>query len=243
MTLVISLTEILRGSVSASIFGVFLAFLYDGVRLLRMLCGVSYTGAFIKGPFFRLAKEKREKIAAFRDKQKAYRVFLSALQFLTDFLFFSFFGVTYSIFLYYVNHGIFRFAFLLATGLGFFLYRQTVGRLVFLLLEELSSFFLLFIFLVAKIVGFPLKICYYYIFNKIFGVFLLLFRKVCAIIKEKKNIRDEIKRNRKKEAMQKAKAANSSPKPNGGTTSTPVKASYPKKRATDMSSNLDAKAS
>ena len=186
MTLAVSFTALLKGALYAALVGIFFGVVYDGVRLSRMLLGIHYKGNFFEGFFARRAKKTEAKIEKYKESHLAYRCFLKGYVFFSDILFFLFVGVVYSIFLYVVNHGIFRFVFLLATILGFGAYRKTVGRIVFFGLRELSSVFTFLSFFVIKFFVLPLKNVFSWIFSKTFGQIVLLLRKLCAIIMVKR---------------------------------------------------------
>ncbi len=185
MTLAVSMAALFRAAMWAGVLGVMLALLYDGIRLTRMLCGVSYGSKFFHGFFCRRAQALEQRRSAFAEKHGLYRRFLSVYVALGDVLFFLFAGVVYSIFLYWANHGIFRFLFLLFTVLGFALYRKTVGRFLFFLLRELAALTALCLFFAWKLIKVPIFFVYSVVFVKVFRVFLLLLRKFCGIIRMK----------------------------------------------------------
>ncbi len=192
MTLDFSLYEILWGGLYAVILGAFFGFLYDFIRLIRVLLGTVYQGKFMKGPFARKSSFIEKKISLFKEKHRFYRIALKWLDAAFDFLYCVFCGVCYAIFLYAVNEGIFRFVFLLGTVAGFCLYRKTVGRLFFFLLREIAAVCYLLIFSLMKILRFlvvrPLKWLILCIFFPFYRKILLLFCKKYDIMNKNKGI-------------------------------------------------------
>ena len=190
MTLDFSLQEIFVGSLYAALMGACFGFLYDWVRLIRLLLGTAYRGRFMKGLFAKHSAPIEEKVKAFKEKHRWYRAFLKWLDVFLDFLYCAFCGMCYAVFLYAVNCGIFRFAFILGTFLGFFLYRKTIGRVFFFLLRELAAFFyLIFHYIVVifkKLIFRPLKWIFSRIFFPFYRKLLLLFHKKYVIMKKKK---------------------------------------------------------
>ena len=85
------------------IFGCIFGLLYDIIKLVRMLLTVRETGAFktVIKDFFLLN--------------------------ILDIVYSILFSVSFSVFLYYFNCGIFRWYFAVAAFLGFWLYRHSVG--------------------------------------------------------------------------------------------------------------------
>ena len=178
MTLALSMLALWRGFLYATVLGLSLGLFYDAIRLVRMLLGVSYRGRFALGVFCRLADSVRERASALRTRYPILRAFLRVIDFLLDVLFFTFSGIALALFLYVVSDGVFRFLFLIGAVLGFYLYRKTVGRIVFFFLREIASLAYLLLRLVYKTVSVPLR----FILSKIF---LRLFRKIHLIIQKK----------------------------------------------------------
>lgn len=181
MTLNFSIHEIFSGFLYACCLGCFFGLIYDFIRLIRVLLGTIYRGRFIQGPFSRLSTPIETKVKAFREKHRAYRMFVRVLDIIFDFLYFLFCGMCYAVFLYAVNHGIFRLVFLVGTVLGFWTYRKTVGRIFFFLLRETSAICYLLLYgmisILRQVVIRPLKWIFSRIFFPIYRKILLPFRK------------------------------------------------------------------
>lgn len=110
--------------------GAFFGVLYDLVRIIRVLSGVSeYTAA---GK--RLYACALPLIGLVRSTASSsnYRFGRWIALFVSDLIFGTAAGCVFSVFLYYAASGCFRWFYLLGCGLGFCFYYLTIGRLVML---------------------------------------------------------------------------------------------------------------
>ena len=110
--------------VYAGILGICLGLLYDGFRITRIFLGAHYSR--------RVAKRLQGLRLPFLKGKPPHAEsrFLGLAIFLEDLLFCILSGVAFILLLYAQNNGRFRFLALVCTGLGFGLYRLTLGRLV-----------------------------------------------------------------------------------------------------------------
>lgn len=104
MTLYLSQKKLLILLLSAFAIGFFLAFVYDGIRLLRTLR---------------------------QPKKKAFRFVNALLVSLEDFVFFTFCGAVMSILFYITNSGKVRPSAFVMAVLGFCLFRVTLSRVIY----------------------------------------------------------------------------------------------------------------
>ncbi len=131
---------LLLGLFYSLLFGAFLHLLYEGVRLLRVLCGLP-SGGRTAAWLARLPIPYLPRGFATRRPPAAGQRVQWLLLFLTDLLFLPISAFLFSIFLYWQNEGQLRLVLLLAVLLGYFLFHITVGRLL-LWGEETVAFFL-----------------------------------------------------------------------------------------------------
>ncbi len=191
-----------RGTLYAVVLGLSLGLFYDAIRLLRMLLGVSYRGKFAHGPFDRLASGVRTRVAAYRLRYRFLRIASRVLDFFLDVFFFALAGVAFALFLYVWADGVFRFLFLIGMLFGFYLYRKTVGRIVFFFLRELASFTYLLLYLAYKVISIPIRFVVMKIFLRLLKKIYLIIQKKYAIIKTKNEERPK-KRTKKRKSSEK----------------------------------------
>ena len=191
-----------RGTLYAVVLGLSLGLFYDAIRLLRMLLGVSYRGKFAHGPFDRLASGVRTRVAAYRLRYRLVRIASRVLDFFLDVFFFALAGVAFALFLYVWADGVFRFLFLIGMLFGFYLYRKTVGRIVFFFLRELASFTYLLLYLAYKVISIPIRFVVMKIFLRLLKKIYLIIQKKYAIIKMKNEERPK-KRTKKRKSSEK----------------------------------------
>lgn len=120
-------------------FGAFLHVLYDGVRILRALCGVHYGGRLGN----RLCHCRLPGLGLHFASRPPLRVgehLRAGLIFVTDLLFVVVGGVLFSVFVYWQNDGVFRAIFLVGMGAGFFLWHVTLGRVIVASAETVAFF-------------------------------------------------------------------------------------------------------
>ena len=153
----------------AFLLGVALGFFYDGVRFVKMLCGVRYD-----------SKNVGEVVGS-----RIKAVFLYAVTFIFDLLFWVIFGISAVLLFYNVSGGVFRAGALLAMLGGLFLYYISLGRLMLALSARL-------VILLHKIFRFALKILSVPLSfggKILFSLYHLTIGKILGRIKEEKILR------------------------------------------------------
>lgn len=119
----------------AVLTGVICGFLYDCIRISRVLIGISrYTRVGKRLYERRLPLIGTVQPVSVSDQHRLVRLILLSVG---DLAFAGAAGAAFSVFLYHAASGLFRWFYLLGSGIGFFLYYQTVGRLVMLSSEAL----------------------------------------------------------------------------------------------------------
>lgn len=142
------------------VLGLFLGALYDVIRIIRALFGISYVNKFtgkLKGirlPFIKnpLTKEKR-----------GARAFENIVIFITDILYFLIVTLIMMVYIYHINSGTVRWYIFLGAILGLLLYYVTLGRLVISISEYIVFF---------------LKVAFSYLIFFISRPFVLLYLKI-----------------------------------------------------------------
>ena len=122
----------------SALLGVFFGLAFDAVRFLRELISLKIT-------------EKYRRLLS---------VLSFSLTFIFDLLFFVFCGIAISVFLFYTNDGIFRFSSIVLTVLGFCLYRATLGKFIYALLNLFEKIFKKIVIFSLKAIAFPIKSVY-----------------------------------------------------------------------------------
>lgn len=148
----------------AILTGIIGGLLYDSVRILRALLGIArYTRAGKRLYDCRLPLIGAVQSAAGFEKHHGVRLALLAVG---DLCFAGFAGLAFSVFLYHAASGCFRWFYLLGSGIGFWIYYQTVGRLVMFSSEVLV---------------FCIKAAVRYLFWFLFAPFRLLWWLLCRL--------------------------------------------------------------
>ena len=119
----------------AVLAGVICGFMYDCIRISRVLIGISQYTRMGK----RLYERKLPLIGTVQpvsalEKHRLVRLILLSVG---DLIFAVGAGAAFSVFLYHAASGLFRWFYLLGCGIGYLLYYQTAGRLVMLSSEAL----------------------------------------------------------------------------------------------------------
>ncbi len=122
----------------SALLGAFLGTIYDAVRFLRETVTLKSEGKY----------------------RRAMSVFEFTLTFVFDLLFFIFCGIAASIFLFYTNDGIFRVSSLVCVIFGFCLYRATLGKIIYALLNFLKKILKKIVIFSLKAIAFPQKSVY-----------------------------------------------------------------------------------
>lgn len=151
----------------AFLLGLFLGAVYDCFRITRIFFGVHYsrnTAKRLRARTLPLLKPKKE-----RNNTKG----LGILMFFEDLLFSLLAGSALVILLYEQNNGKFRFLVVVFLLLGFWIYRETLGRIVMLFSEGIAfcvetTLRYLFFFL-----GLPVRFCC----NQVSCIVAKLYRK------------------------------------------------------------------
>lgn len=136
-------------AVWAFFFGIFLGAVYDIVRIARTTLGVSSYGGEVKD--FQIYKKGVGNLFS----GTASPVFSYVFVFITDVLYFLFACVSFIIFIYHFNNGIFRWFFALSALFGFRAYYVTVGRVVIYLSGRISSYVKLLLNLLFFVISYP----------------------------------------------------------------------------------------
>lgn len=128
---------LLGSALYALAFGALLHGIYDGIRILRALCGVRYGGR-ISGRLRACAFPLLPPDFATRAPARIGRRLRAAVIVVTDVLFCLMAAFLFAIFVYWQNDGVFRMLLLLCAGGGFFLWHITLGRLIVTWAETLA---------------------------------------------------------------------------------------------------------
>ena len=180
----------------AFLLGVALGLLYDGVRFVKMLCGVEYDRKSLaaKGENGRVSvqndsvEKTRAKTSAGVEKANGFHakaVFLYAVTFIFDLVFWVVFGISAVLLFYNVSGGVFRASVLPAMLGGLFLYYISLGRLMLALSARLVILLRIICRFVLRIVSVPLSFA-----EKIlFSLYHLTIGKILGRIKEERILR------------------------------------------------------
>lgn len=117
---------LLRLLLASLTVGLLVGMIYDVIRILRVALGISRYTAAASAPAFRprFLKPKEKKKAGHS------RVFSFLFLAIFDFFFCVIVGILLSVLLFYRNDGEFRGFVIVGVAVGFFVYYQTVGKLV-----------------------------------------------------------------------------------------------------------------
>ena len=141
-------------SARALILGVLFGVLYDGVRILKcFLCVAKY------GDKRRFDKVYSKGVCDIFPRSPG-GVVVYALTALFDVLYFIIVTVSFVLFLYAFNHGVFRWFILLACTVGFFAYRSSFGKLVIRSVDAASDLIRLAVNLAIYLFAIPFKFLY-----------------------------------------------------------------------------------
>lgn len=183
----VSMAALARMTFYAFLLGIALGAVYDLFRITRVMLGVSYGGRSAEHLYSReyplIGKLKRKSGGL---KKGLLSVFVAV----GDILFSVLAALSFSVFIYYTNDGIFRFQALLALVGGFILYYKTVGALVISFAEIICIFLKIIAKIFVYAIAIPLGIMYNILvrlLKRFFGVPLAwLSRKVRLILTERK---------------------------------------------------------
>lgn len=114
--------------------GFMLGVVYDVLRITHILCGVHYVKRFSQDER-QVADMDLMSVALRRPRKRVLHTMRSVLIFTEDLLFGLVCGVSLVILLYYTNDGQLRALALFGMACGFFVYHQTLGRLIMLFSE------------------------------------------------------------------------------------------------------------
>ncbi len=150
----VSLTAQFAALLAAFVFGIGLGILYDGYRVFLVLLGLLGGGErrplpsslpLIPPAWLRPRKSRAGKWGR------------AALLFLLDLLFAAAAGFLFVFFLYAENDGVFRFFLLFGSGVAFFLYLSTVGRIVFRAAARLAFYLHILLLYGAHFLTLPIR--------------------------------------------------------------------------------------
>ena len=153
----------------AFLLGVALGLLYDGMRFVKMLCGVRYFPQNAAPPM----------------PSRVRSVLLYAVTFVFDVVFWIIFGISAVILFYNVSGGVFRASVFPAMLSGLFLYYISIGRLMLAFSARLVGLLRKICRLAAKILLVPLSL----IKKILFFLYHLTIGKIVDRIKEERNLR------------------------------------------------------
>ena len=122
----------------SALLGAFLGLVFDAVRFVRELVTVKAAGKY----------------------RRLTWAFSFSLTFVSDLLFFVFCGIALSVFLFYTNDGIFRSSSAVLTVVGFCLYRATLGKIIYALLNFFEKICKKIVIFSLKAIAFPIKSVY-----------------------------------------------------------------------------------
>ncbi len=148
----VSMTMLLRASLYAVILGILFGAAYDVIRISRVFLGVSTYGE--KARFNRIYNNTFKDMLDFKRISILDGVFV----FTGDLIYSLFVTVSFVLFLFAFNYGIFRWFILVCSVLGFFAYYFTVGKLIIYFSKELSDLIKLIVNLIIFVVLQPLKL-------------------------------------------------------------------------------------
>ena len=176
----ISLGQQARLRFFAFLLGFFLGFVYDLVRILRIAVGIGYDAAACRAPFQRELPLIHRRVI--QKRKRIGRIFEWSFVFCGDLFFMIFAGISFSLLLYAVNDGQFRFFALIALLPSFFIYYFTVGRLILFF----AGYIVLGLRAVALYIGFflfcPLRVVFRGILF-VLGKLRLLLRRFYDMIR------------------------------------------------------------
>lgn len=146
------MTHLVGVTVKALALGVVLGAVWDIVRIIRVIFGVSSYG---KQPrrFPLYKRGVKDVFSAKRGKVFSY-VFVAV----TDVIYFTAASVVFILFLYVFNYGIFRWFIFIACIVGFLAYYNSLGRAVILVSTGIADYVKLFLNLLIFVILYPVKL-------------------------------------------------------------------------------------
>ena len=147
----VSMAELVVTTSRALILGAFLGAMYDVVRILRVLFGVSKYNEteMLSSLYSRGVKNLFSNTGG-----KVFSVVFLAV---TDFIFFAAATVVFVLFLYCYNYGRFRWFILLSSISGFWIYYHTLGRLIVIVSGRISEIFRFVINVAVYVILLPVR--------------------------------------------------------------------------------------
>ncbi len=155
------------------ILGLIFGGIYDIIRVAQILCGItSYRDGRVE---MRLGRNVR-------GSRTAFVIFI-----LMDFAFMLTVTVMYSFFIYWADNGRVRFYLMLAAAVGFYIYYNTLGRLVMLCSDFIVRLIRrAFTILVVKPIGFILRLLRRVVLFVLNHTLLLLVRHISGRIRQRR---------------------------------------------------------
>ena len=121
--------------------GIYFALIYDAIKLFRRIFLPSYTEKFLEKYKAKLAVKRQS------------RLYCSIISFIFDMLFFLIIIPQMCIFVYAFCNGIIRWYIYVATAIGFFAFKLTVGRLNNLMIQYICLLTYVLICRISLLVG------------------------------------------------------------------------------------------
>ncbi|MBR6918671.1 MAG: spore cortex biosynthesis protein YabQ [Clostridia bacterium] len=184
----VSMSGLLQTSLYALVLGIAFGALYDVVRVIKTVAGValyypgktSFNKIYERG-VVNIFSAKRGKIAS------------SVITAVLDVLFFTFAGVSFVLFLYCNNYGIFRWFILFCAAAGFRLYYISLGKVTVYFFERVSELVKLLLNLALFAFIYPFRKLYRVIHKVFLSRAVKLFRRLFAALDKKRKKRYTLK--------------------------------------------------
>ena len=155
----IDMLLVFKSLLYAFLLGVFFGIVYDFLRLTRVMIGVSYAGDDSRSDF--IYKIKFPLIGYYKkNENKIKTALVNTVIFIEDVIYFSFLGISFSVFVFYANEGKIRISLLISALIGFLVYFNTFGRLFVTFFEIIANFFKIFTKIFVFSIAFPIKVVY-----------------------------------------------------------------------------------
>lgn len=167
----VSMHQLFATLLYSVVLGLFFGAVYDAVRIIRVVFGIN-------------SYSTKKRFKSFYDKGlinvfvlKKAAIFKTIFVFVTDIVYMTFISVSFVIFLFHFNFGIFRWFFLVFAALGILVYYHSVGKLVIAFSEVISETMKLVVNTLIFILFIPIKY--------LIKLFIFLFSKTLGRISHK----------------------------------------------------------
>ena len=182
--------------ICSAAFGAAVGMFNDVNRIVRVFCGVRYTGR----SFDRLYELKMPftgRVLGAPVKGKTGKALLGILIFFQDLLMLVYAAVGCVVMNYYLNNGQFRLYTPVAMVFGFAVYYFTVGKLVMIISEPITFFIRAAALTVAFVVSYPVRL----LFSGIKKLSSSIIKKVRKSLAKKENMRYNKRKRRELEEL------------------------------------------